>query len=400
MSTMSENHPDNTASPSPEEEFIRARQMQGMRTLGALADGIAQNLGDLLRSVKVQLQTTREDIPDDHVTQDYLSQSLNDLSEIESLVERLLVLNKTGTGDEEKEVNLTALVKELLPLIESSFPAGFTLRTRFDGDCRVTGAPSQLQQLVANLVTNAGVRMEGQEREQPTVLDVSVQTVAADPALAGEYLDIEPGHYVHVAVSNTAEGSPRSERAASGTTTAVHGDDPYLSVAHGIVEGHGGKMTVRQEPDEGITYNVYLPSTSEHTETPTPKPDDPSGPERGQRVLVIDDDTTVLKAEDIRLSQLGYEVVAKSNASEALALVREFPSFFDATVVDYHMPETNGLELVHAMREAGCEASVILMTGLSAQISEAKARVVGIDHILRKPVESGQLSDLLTELTN
>jgi len=392
--------PDDLPADSPlsGDEALQRRQMQRMRTLSALADGIARSMGDLLHSARVQLQMTHEDIPEDHVAQNYLNHTLENLGEIETLVEHLLILSKKDIGGGKEEVDMVAVVEEVLSLAESAFPSGFTFRTRYDEDCTVVGAPAQLQQLVANLVTNAGMRMQGREDEQPTVLDTSVRKVVADPDLAGEYLDVDPGTYVHIAVSNTGEGSAPNDREAPGTSVLVDEDDLYLSVALGIVNAHGGEMTVRDEPDEGITYNVYLPSDSGEDAAPDSESPVSARADAEQRILVVDDDKTVRTLEEIRLSRLGHDVVTTSNSQEALAVVRETPEEFDVILVDYHMPDMNGPELVHALREEGSEASVVLMTGLSAQISESKARVMGIDHILRKPVESHELRDLLAKL--
>lgn len=400
---MSEDHDDSVGS-SPEDESLQRRRIQRMRTLDALADGIAQDISDLLHSAKVRLQISHEDTDETEdvdelpLTQDDLDRTLSSLNEIEGLVERFLALSREDRGGAAETVDMVSLVRGVLSLAESSFPPAFTLRTRFDEGCRVIGVSSQLQQLVANLITNAGARMEGRGEEQPTVIDTSVQKVAADPDLAGEYLDLEPGTYVHLAVSNTAEGEPRPGQEAPGTTVAVDEDDLHLSIAHEIVADHDGAMTVREETGEGITYNVYLPAVSESEDASVPERPAPSSPASDQRILVVDDDKTVRTLEKVRLSRLGHEVVTRSDAEETLSLVREFPNAFTVVLVDYHMPGMSGLELVHALRDEGCDASVVLMTGLSAQISEAKARVVGIDHILRKPVESQELHDLLARL--
>jgi CheY-like chemotaxis protein len=394
---MSENHSDLPASSSSEDTPSQRRQAQKMRTLNMLADGIAHDLSDLLHSAKVYLQMTQEDVPEEHMVQDYLDQTLNSLGEAETLVERLLALSRDSTAEVREPVDLVRMVKKVLSLADSSFPSGFTLRTRFDDDCTVVGDPAQLQQLVADLVTNAAASMEGTWEEQPTVLDVSVKQVAADPDLADQYLDVESGQYVHLAVSNTGEGGAQSWSDESGRAVKVGEEDLYLSVARGIVEAHDGAMTVRDEPGEGTTFNVYLPLAS--GEGPSTLEDaDTSGQESEQHILVVDDDRTVRTLEGIRLSRLGHEVTTKADAHEALAAIRDAPEAFDVVLIDYHMPDMNGLELVHALRDEGCEASVILMTGLSAQISEAKARVVGIDHLLRKPVESHDLRELLAKL--
>jgi len=367
------------------------------RALTLLANGIAHDMSEVLRSLKGHLQVSRDDLPEDHVVQGYLDQALVGLRDAEALVERLRALSRDGTADVRASVDLVAIVKEILSLAESSFPSGCTLRTRFDAACSVPGRPAQLQRLVADLVTRAGARMEGQWEERPTVLDVSVQRVAADPDLADQYLNVEPGPYVHLAVSNTAEGGTPREAGESGTTVEVGADGLHGSEAHDIVAAHGGSMTVRDEPGEGTTFNVYLPCGAAD-ESPSLEAPDASPEDSAQHVLVVDDDETVRTLEGVRLSRLGHEVTRAADAESALAAVKEAPDAFDIALIDYHMPEMNGLELVHALRGEGGTAAVVLMTGLSAQISEAKARVVGIDHLLRKPVERQELREVLAQL--
>lgn len=394
---MSENQSDLPVSASSEGPPPEQRQAQKMRTLNMLADGIAHDLSDLLHSAKVYLQMTQEDAPEGHIVQDYLDQTLNSLGEAESLVERLLALSQENAAEVREPVDVVQTVKGVLSLADTSFPRGCTLRTRFDDECTVMGDPAQLQQLVADLVTNAAASMEGTWEEQPTVLDVSVRRVSADPDLADKYLDVDPGQYTHLAVSNTGEGGARSESDELGTAVEVDEEDLYLSVARGIVETHDGAMTVRDELGEGTTFNVYLPLASEEA----PSMLDEAGTadqESEKRILVVDDDKTVRTLEGIRLSRLGHAVTTKADAHEALDAIRENPDAFDVVLIDYHMPDMNGLDLVHALRDEGCEAAVVLMTGLSAQISEAKARVVGIDHLLRKPVESHELKELLAQI--
>lgn len=346
---------------------------------------------------------SRADLPDEHIVQDYLDQTLQGLGEAEDLVSQLLALSRMDSTAVQEHMDLVPPVKEVLSLAASSFPNGLTLRTRFDEACGVVGNRVQLQQLVADLVTNAGQSMKGRWNEHPTVLDVSVQRVTADPDLAEQYLNLDPGQYVHLAVSDTGDGvmpggaEPTDEPAAAAAEDRPDADS-YSSVAQSIVGAHDGTLTVRHEPGEGTTFNVYLPLATEAEPPPADEPE-PFAAETDRHVLVVDDDETVRTLEDIRLSRLGCEVARAADAQEALETVQEDrKAAFDVALIDYHMPDMNGLELVHALRENECRASVALMTGLSAQISEAKARVVGVDRLLRKPVESHELSAVLAQL--
>lgn len=385
---MFENQSDSSRTQVPRLAVQQERQRaQRMSTLDAIAGGIADNLSDLFHAAEGSLRMSQEDLPSEHIVQDYLDQAFERLGEAEDLVHRLLAFSRMDGAGERKQMDLAPLVQEVLSLATFAFPRALTLRTRFDGGCVVTGSRPRLQQLVAELVTTAGQSMEGQWHERPTVLDVSVQRVIATAPLAEQYLHLEPGPYAHLAVSATGIRTGSETADAEGS----------LSVARHIAEAHEGTLTVRRERGEGTTFNVYLPIATEN-DSPTSDLSDPPAAERNGHVLVVDDDETVRTLESTRLPHLGYDVTQKADGHRALTAVEQAPAAFDVALVDHHMPDMNGLELAHAFRECGCEAPVVLMTGLPAQASEAKARVVGIDRLLRKPVERHELSEVLAQL--
>jgi len=299
-----------------------------------------------------------------------------------------------------QRVALGPLVETVLDEVAPTLPDELALRTRLDGRCIVTGPPSSFQRMVMLLLGNALGAMEGRWSNHPTVLDVATRRVGPD--LAERYLSLDPQPYVHLSVSDTGpDASENRKRGAGGPLRARRegraAANLRVSGARDIVEACTGALTVRAEPEEGTTVNVYLPLAGDpRSSRPDASVCAPSVAPR--HVLVVDDDRTIRTLEEGRLAQLGHEVTTKRRGEEALAAAEEHPAAFDVALIDYHMPEMNGLELAHALRASGCEASLVLMTGLTAQVSEAKARIVGVDRLLTKPVGQNELRDVLTDV--
>jgi CheY-like chemotaxis protein len=118
------------------------------------------------------------------------------------------------------------------------------------------------------------------------------------------------------------------------------------------------------------------------------------------RILVVDDDPSVLNLEAIRLRRLGYNATLFSNPREALAAATAEPGVFDLLVTDYHMPDMTGLELVDRLRaEDQCPCPpVILMSGYRSEFTEAELRRAGVEAVLEKPVETDKLAAAVEQL--
>lgn len=371
-----------------------------METVATFANDLAHNFETLFRSATEHLQRSQEEGAGQSVAQDYVAQALHELREIEEGMEALFTLSQDKGAGEREHVKLVSLVQGVLDLVEPSFPEALTLRTQFDGRGPVRGRPAQLRQVVMNLLANAKQAMEERWAEQPTVLDVRAGEIRVDPDLAEQYLNLEPGPYAYVAVSDTGcgmEAETQERMFEPFFTTKEDGDTGLgLSIVRDIVEAHDGTLTVQSEPGEGTTVTVYLPLVPEAAQWPSRASVSPA-PETERHVLVVDDEGGV-ELENVRLPRLGYDVTTEGDGEQALETVKERPEAFDVVLVDYQLPDMNGLEVVHALRRDGYEIPTVLMTELSAQVSETKARVAGADRFLKKPIASSELNELLAHV--
>jgi CheY-like chemotaxis protein len=210
--------------------------------------------------------------------------------------------------------------------------------------------------------------------------------------------DMQPGDYICLRVIDDGCGmTPETRERIFDpfyTTKGVgSGTGLGLSVVHGIVATHGGRLTVETEVGVGSTFSVYLPLT----ERPVAVSHDAnrSAVVGNGRILLVDDDDALLRTAGDMLAMLGYSVRTARNGDNALAIFRQDPDHFDAIVTDQAMPRMTGVELAHEIHSIRPRVPVILVTGFSDQVTEYNAANHGLSGYLSKPYRAADLSNAL-----
>jgi CheY-like chemotaxis protein len=169
-----------------------------------------------------------------------------------------------------------------------------------------------------------------------------------------------------------------------------------LAIVHGVVTSHGGAIVVESRLGQGATFTIYLPRlpdaplSASRPEAPLP---------RGQeRLLVVEDDETLARLAQVQLTDLGYTVGICTSSGEALALFQADPQAFDLVLTDQTMPHMTGDVLAQELRRLRPELPIILLTGYNPLIDAAKARALGIDAFLLKPLEIHELAQAIRQV--
>jgi CheY-like chemotaxis protein len=264
----------------------------------------------------------------------------------------------------------------------------------------VNGDPTQIHQIIMNLVTNAYHAM----KNTGGTLGVSLDEVDLTPDFVKARLGVLPGTYQRLTVSDTGHGmSPETlERIFDPyfTTKEVgQGTGLGLSVVHGIVMEHGGVITVQSVPDAGTTFEVYFPIivdkkiSSEETEKVPPLG---SG-----RILFVDDEAIVTDPTKSNLENLGYKVQTENDPVGALAKFEAHPYSFDLVITDMSMPKMTGLQLSRKISQIRKDIPIILITGFSDLLDGHNLLDYGIRKLIQKPVRmvilARAISNILTK---
>jgi CheY-like chemotaxis protein/anti-sigma regulatory factor (Ser/Thr protein kinase) len=287
-------------------------------------------------------------------------------------------------------------VRNALRLLDSTLPSPIKIQRRFVEPMKeILADASQLQQVVANLCTNAAHAM-GQDGG---VVEVILESMHLDE----DFIRRHPGFPVEEAVRLTVRdhGMGMNEEVLERlfepffTTKEVgEGTGLGLSVVHGIVTGHGGVFEVDSEVGKGSTFEVYFPALQD--EMP---PEDSVGKEapRGtERILFVDDDAATCETARSVLESLGYRVTTSDSGPAALWRFKDGPEGFDLVVTDFDMPRMNGIHLAVELMEIRPKLPILLLTGTHEGRVRA-AENLGLRGHVRKPFTSQELSQAIRD---
>jgi signal transduction histidine kinase/CheY-like chemotaxis protein len=372
-------------------------QTQKMEALGTLAGGIAHGFNNMLAAILGFNQLAHREVAPESRAAEYLHEVRTASLHAKDLVQQMLTFSHRDVH-EHQALELRLLVHETLRLLRAILPATIELRVQLNtqGDM-VLGNPTQLQQVLLNLASNAEYAM----RPSGGVLEVVLEHEAVTPTVAARHRALRPGSHLRLTIRDTGPGMAPEilERIFEPffTTKGVgEGTGMGLAIVHGVVTSHGGVIVAESRLGQGVTFTIYLPRlpdaplSASRPETPLP---------RGQeRLLVVEDDETLARLAQVQLTELGYTVSVCTSSGEALALFQADPQAFDLVLTDQTMPHMTGDVLAQELRLLRPELPIILLTGYNPLIDAAKARALGIDAFLLKPLEIHELAQAIRQV--
>ncbi len=369
------------------------RQSQKMEAMGTLAGGIAHDFNNLLAAIGGNLELTAMDLPPSHPLQENLDEMRRGVRRATELVRRILTFSRPETH-EQRAIQLAPVVSEAVHLLRPLIPAGVQLSQHVaPGLPDVLANPSQVHQVIVNLVTNAWQSMDG----APGRIDVRLTTCVVEPSLCEAHPDLRPGPHVCLAVEDNGHGmapttierifEPFFTTKAPGKGTGLG-----LSMVHGIARGHGGTVLVDSELRRGSTFTVLFPACAGGAVAAAdPSAVPPALRGHGERLLYLDDEEPLVKLAVQFLERLGYRVNGYTRADDALAAFRLQPDAFDAVVTDYNMPGLSGMDVALTVMALRPAMLVALASGYLRPDEAEHARVLGIRATIPKPYTLDEL---------
>jgi PAS domain S-box-containing protein len=383
-----------------DKEHLEAQllQSQKMEAIGTLAGGISHDFNNILGAILGYGELAHQQAPEGSALRRYVSNVMHAAGRAKALVDRILGFSRSGLG-ERVLVNVQAVVEETLELLKASLPATIHLETRLEaGNAAVIGDATHLHQVAMNLCTNALQAME-----HGGVLSVVLECVDSSEYrshLRGSAL--RPGPHVRLVVGDTGNGIPPGvfERMFDPfftTKTVGEGTGLGLSLVHGIVADLGGAIDVTTNAGEGSRFAIWLPVAGEAARPAIESARElPRG--NGETVMIVDDEPQLVALAEELLAELGYEPVGFGSSSAALEAFRTEPRRFDLILTDEAMPDLIGTELAREIRRLRPAIPTILMSGHGGASLAMQAAAIGVNEVLRKPLQGRDLAESLARV--
>lgn len=346
------------------------RESQRLETIGALAGGIAHDFNNVVAGILGNAALVRQDLGQDHPALASLAQIERAGLRARALVRRILDQGRR-TPVRFTDLALQRVIEEPVALLRSTLPAGVDMQLAL-GEAPVTvhGDATQLQQVVMNLCVNAIQALQPAGGR----VDVSLQT---------------DRRHAWIRVRDTGCGMDADTLAHAFDplfTTKGEGTGLGLAVVKGIVEAHGGRITVESQRGAGSCFTVELPcADAEAGADEAGTPAVPACVGAGEQLLYVDDDEIMRQVVQRLLERAGWRVATAPDAASALTLLSQPGHGVQAVVSDMTMPPgISGLELCRIIARRHPGMPMLICSGHRTDELLAQAESVGIRQVLAK----------------
>ncbi|MDI1248686.1 MAG: response regulator [Lacunisphaera sp.] len=344
-----------------QEQFFRAQRLEG---LGMLAAGIAHDLNNVLTPILMtgpMLRTRATDPLDLR-----LLETLEHSAERGANLVRQILAFAHGTAGEPRVLQVKHLIRDIIVLIEESFPKSIRLEQAIPSDLwPVTANPTQIHQVLLNLCVNARDAMPN-----GGTLRLAMGNRRLEAKEAAALTGARPGRFLVIEVSDNGSGIPPEMFAHIWepfftTKGEGKGTGLGLSTVRGIVENHQGFITLQTTVGAGTTFEVYLPAAEADlaARRDSRVPFAPRG--NGELLLLVDDEAANREVAQLTLARQGYRVLAAASGAEAVSVFIPRAAEIRLLITDVHMPTIDGAALSHILRRFRPGLKILAVSGLS-----------------------------------
>lgn len=356
---------------------------QKREMIGTLLGGVAHDFNNVISAIVSNAALARREAMVGQPTDDSLTEIERGASRAASLVRRLLVQGRDDAGPA-VPVDVCEITVEACNLLRSGLPETTKLRVRTAADAPpVLADPTQVHQVVVNLVTNA--RQAIGERGGAIEVSVEVERLLVDDA------------QVLLRVTDDGPGMPDDVRARAFDpyfTTKPPGEGTGLGLAavQTIVRSHGGSLELDTAPGRGTTVVIALPAgvaAGAVSVGDSAAGGVSDGSDR--HLMFVDDEAPLVKLAERALPADGLQPVGFTNPVDARSAFDAEPTRWSALITDLSMPGLDGLALIEHVLLARPDLPVVLTSGYLRATDRARAEGLGVA-VVPKPCSMADLA--------
>ncbi|MBD2083014.1 response regulator [Leptolyngbya sp. FACHB-17] len=375
-----------------EAQFLRVQRME---SIGTLASGLAHDLNNILTPILATAQLLQFKFPHlDERNQRLLKMLETNAKRGAALVKQVLLFAR-GVEGEQAVLQLEPLILETQQIAQETFPKSITIETKIAGSLwSIGGNATQLHQVLMNLCVNARDAMP-----DGGTLTISAENQLVDQAYAQANLDARVGSFVKLTVADTGTGIPpevvdRIFEPFFTTKEIGKGTGLGLSTVLGIIQGHGGFVSVNSKVGQGTQFDLFLPAVMAMNVQEPQAAEILSGHE--ELVLIVDDEAAIRESSKALLEAYHYQVLTAANGSEAIALYHQHQKDIQVVLVDMMMPVMDGATTIDRLYEINSQVKVIAISGIVSRSQTAATKEA--DRFLQKPYTAEELLSTMRQV--
>jgi PAS domain S-box-containing protein len=371
---------------SQRELETQMHQSEKLTALGQVAGGIAHDFNNLLQAILGYSQLMTKNMGNAEVVRRGLSVIETAATGGAETVRRIQKFARLRPDEPFVSVEINQVIQDAVAITrprweERVAKGGVPLRLelRLTPLPAVMGRPSELNEVITNLILNAIDAMP-------------------EGGTLGIYTRPEGDEHVVLTVTDTGAGMPEHVRTRIFdpffTTKGEGGTGLGLSVSFSIIQRHSGEMRVESQAGRGTTFTIVLPVGMAEVQTP-------AGPEtvmgtRSGRILLVDNEVPVMTILGVMLTEAGHHVLPVASGAEAMRIF--VPGGFDLVLTNLGMTGMTGWDVAERIRASDPRVPVVFITGWGLQAEDReRCRKLGVINVLFKPVRPADLHQAVQE---
>lgn len=374
-----------------EHQLFQAKKME---SVGMLAGGIAHDFNNILTTISGYAELIMMDTDATNKNYDDLKHIIDGVKRAEDLIRQLLAFSRRQMI-EPKIMNINSTINDLLSMMKRliSEDIQLDLILKQNLDC-IKADPIQIQQILVNLVINAGYAVKQQtDKTKGKKISIITDQVNITKKSKNQYPEGREGEFILIAVQDTGIGMNENTKQSIfepffSTKKEGEGTGLGLSTVFGIVKQNNGIIFVESEPGEGSTFKILWPITKEQTASVKPRETQIQFQSGSEMLLYVEDDASLRELFCNALKSLGYQVIEAENGKQALEIVKKqsLTNKIDLVISDIVMPEMGGEELAECLKKLNPAIKILLSSGFTdSRISLNEANRENGYYFLPKP---------------
>jgi PAS domain S-box-containing protein len=376
------------------------RQAQKMESVGRLAGGVAHDYNNISSIIMGYSELALDEVAQSDPLYGYLSEILTATKRSADITRQLLAFARKQTIVP-KVLNLNTTIGDLLKMLHRLIGEDINLAWIPGTEIRpIKIDPTQINQIMANLCVNARDAIANVGR-----VTVETKNINFDEDYCTDHEGAIPGEYIELSVSDdgcgmTPETCDKIFEPFFTTKDVGKGTGLGLSTVYGIVKQNNGFVNVYSKIEKGTTFRIYLPVHVDLEQTVKVDSDKiielPLS--RGETVLLVEDDESILKIITRVLENIGYAVLSSSSPVEAMKLAAKHADEINLLITDVVMPEMNGRELAESLQSLYPHLKILFMSGYTADIIAKRGVLESGVSFIEKPFSNQELAVKVREV--